>query len=170
MIWIILAVLAAVFITWRYAPEALYHKPWLSKLGYFSMYLAGCLITAFFINAFISFGSPEMQIDGYDQKPLANLVDNNGVSGRFFLGSGTIDSTQYYAFYTGDNETGYSLEKEPASLSKVFMIEEGQEPFWRTNYISPKNKWLVLFGKYDKSYSFHVPKGSIVNNYTLDAQ
>jgi len=129
--------------------------------------ISGALIG--FIIAFI------MPMDLQEKNYTLNieaLQDNNSISGKFFLGSGQIDGKMQYVFYYEENgyyrmmQVDYNLVqiKYSDGIPKVNVTEMIlSDAFINYFTIPPPN-----YAK--KSYIIEVPKGTIKNNYNLDAQ
>lgn len=96
---------------------------------------------------------------------LRALATSSTVHGRFFLGSGTVDGKRTLNYIA--KEDGYSrLGQGVASASRVY--EDTERPtvteytFWYSNgWVVP---WEVVTGY---SWDFHVPAGSILEDFTL---
>lgn len=105
---------------------------------------------------------------------LVNLSDGAGVSGSFFLGSGTIDTTPVYMYYAQDNKGRYRLYHVNASQSYVTYTDE--TPTLVIHGKEMNDKWYSLDTGFatpeyaDDVYEFRVPRGSIKQNFNLDAQ
>lgn len=102
---------------------------------------------------------------------LESLQDNGSVEGSFFLGSGQIGGTMKYVFYYKYGEyyklsqadykyvsIKYSDEKPKA---EVFIQKEVRGAFI--------NNFAIDFIE-EPTYIIYVPKGSIKQGFTLDAQ
>ena len=106
-------------------------------------------------------------------KKLEALQDGNNVNGTFFLGSGNINGSMRYVFYYEENglfKMG-QLHYNNVSINYVDgdpMLETIKEIEKKESF---KNNFAI-----DNEYSFskehiiHVPKGTIKQNYNLDAQ
>lgn len=102
---------------------------------------------------------------------IESLNDNNSINGSFFLGCGQIEGKMKYVFYY--EEKGLykmmQVDCEKASIKytdskpKATMIQK--EPTK-----SMINEFAIDLDLYDKIYIIEVPKGTIKNNYNLDAQ
>ena len=102
---------------------------------------------------------------------LEALQDNNSVKGSFFLGSGQIDGKMKYVFYY-ENEGYYKLEQADYSEVKVKYSDEKPkaERFNRKNVKDAfMNNFAIDCNCYQE-YIIYVPKGTIKQNYSLDAQ
>jgi len=104
---------------------------------------------------------------------LEALQDNGGgASGSFFLGSGTIDSKMKYVFYYESSENKYKMDQVDYDDATITYIDEYVEPnvIKYTDELTDAfiNNFTVNF-RYPL-YDINIPKGSIKNGYTLDAQ
>ncbi|MDD3773109.1 MAG: hypothetical protein PHC38_10710 [Weeksellaceae bacterium] len=102
---------------------------------------------------------------------LEALQDNNSVKGSFFLGSGQIEGKMKYVFYY-ENEGYYKLEQADYNEVKVKYSDEKPkaERFKRKNVKDAFiNNFAIDFNCYQE-YIIYVPKGTIKQNYSLDAQ
>lgn len=102
---------------------------------------------------------------------LEALQDNNSVKGSFFLGSGQIDGKMKYVFYY-ENEGYYKLEQADYNKVKVKYSDENPkaERFNRKNVKDAFiNNFAIDYNCYQE-YIIYVPKGTIKQNYSLDAQ
>ncbi len=103
---------------------------------------------------------------------LVSLQDNNGVSGNFFLGSGQINNRMEYVFYYEYGDSTYKLAQEDYNNCTVKYNDSVH--VCTTTYHHADNslqsKFAIdLTGDW-ATYLFVVPKGTIKNNYQLDAQ
>ena len=102
---------------------------------------------------------------------LEALQDNNSVKGSFFLGSGQIEGRMKYVFYY-ENEGYYKLKQ--ADYSEVNVKYSDEKPkAERFNRKNVKDAFINNFAidcNYDQEYIIYVPKGTIKQNYSLDAQ
>ena len=102
---------------------------------------------------------------------LEALQDNNSVKGSFFLGSGQIEGKMKYVFYY-ENEGYYKLEQADYSEVKVKYSDEKPkaERFNRKNVKDAFINNFAIDCNCYQEYIIYVPKGTIKQNYTLDAQ
>lgn len=102
---------------------------------------------------------------------LESLQDGSKLSGQFFLGSGHIDGKMQYVFYY-ENDGYYKMMQAESELVKVKYFEGRPQVEITTQW--PTDSWINYFGLSsdvgDKTYIIQVPKGTIHNNYNLDAQ
>jgi len=102
---------------------------------------------------------------------LEALQDNNSVKGSFFLGSGQIEGKMKYVFYY-ENDGYYKLEQADYNEVKVKYSDEKPkaERFNRKNVKDAFiNNFAIDCNSYQE-YIIYVPKGTIKQNYSLDAQ
>lgn len=127
------------------------------------------------ISLLISSISPiqgEYQLTKTEQ--LESISDNNSIHGRFFIGSGMIDGKMSYSFYYKSGSNEYRLGNVDANEATVKYSDDA--PVVETYvYIKTPTKLqkLLIFTSCtceDNQYVFHVPKGSIMNSFKLDAQ
>lgn len=108
---------------------------------------------------------------------LQNLVDNTHTEGRFFLGSGTIEGVPHYSWYEQTDRNSFERRDARASEATVHYLMNGEtRPYyiattkvdkhenWGTWHINPGDGELI------EHYDFYIPKGSITNEYKLDAK
>jgi len=102
---------------------------------------------------------------------LESLQDGSKLSGQFFLGSGHIDGKMQYVFYC-EKDGYYKMMQAESELVKVKYFEG--RPQVEITKQWPTDSWINYFGLStdmgDKTYIIQVPKGTIHNNYNLDAQ
>jgi hypothetical protein len=107
--------------------------------------------------------------------PLVTLREKDGQSGRFFLGSGSINDMQYYFWYRRNPDgsvSGGKTTRQPG----VRIFEDDKFPHmvtFHTEYKSPlaqKYLWLVGTDIRDDSIwcpDFYLPKGSVREGFEL---
>jgi len=102
---------------------------------------------------------------------LESLQDNNSVKGSFFLGCGQIEGKMKYVFYY-ERDGFYKLEQ--ADYEKVKVKYSDEKPkVERFNQKNVKDAFINNFAidlNCYQEYIIYVPKGTIKQNYTLDAQ
>ena len=98
------------------------------------------------------------------------LQDNSYQPGAFFIGCGNIDGSMSYVYYY-ETKSGFKMDivdynaatiKYTKSDPKVIKFEE----VYSNSYI---NRFSIYLKDRDK-YIFYVPRGTIQNNYNLDAR
>jgi len=100
---------------------------------------------------------------------LESIQDGSKMQGQFFLGSGYINEQMHYSFYLNE-EKGYklySISSNDAHIRytnnkpKLEMLEEKKSNAFINNFSLCELK---------TNYIIYVPKGSILQNYDLDAK
>jgi len=140
--------------------------------------VTGIVVAAIFgaiISAIISSNIP------VDVKPvfvsecsLVSIADQNNINGRFFLASGKIHNIMYYTFYYGieeENEIGYKFGKIYVDDATIFYTDDNPklQTFKLERIVSEHNKWTLKEPSSEYFYKIYVPKGTIRQNYVLDA-
>lgn len=97
------------------------------------------------------------------------LQDNLTTEGSFFLGSGHIDDELKY-FYVKETDIGYTVCNVDADDSYIRYTTdnchvERQICTFTNDFVN-----LIAFQFDDTRYIFHIPDGSILNNYAVDLQ
>lgn len=102
-------------------------------------------------------------------KGLSALQDGSQTRGSFFLGSGFVDGQQVFSYYEKRGGAFY-LKTTLARDAKV--VESDGTPRVEHSCRQTTNIWISVFTKCwnNWDYTFYVPKGSVVTNYTLDAK
>ena len=113
-------------------------------------------------------------MDTYDKNYSLNietLQDNNSVSGNFFLGCGQIECKMKYVFYYEENGL-YRMMQLDYNLVQIKYSDGKPKVNVTENYPSKTfiNNFAIDLDAFDKTYIIEVPKGTIKNNYNLDAQ
>ena len=161
--WILLvAVTVAVIVTFAANLDAQYGDWVLASLGAFLALALGCLISAGIVLLFTLIPAQSVQSDDYQLRALAT---SGTTSGSFFLGSGYVGEERTLNFIR--SQGGYSqLDYALAANSRVY--EDADKPtfteyVWRYDnpWVLP---WTVVTGY---SYDFHVPAGSVLENYDI---
>tara|TARA_R110000782_G_C14630275_1_gene394341 strand:+ start:43 stop:546 length:504 start_codon:yes stop_codon:yes gene_type:complete len=135
--------------------------------GFFGL-MFGCFIG--FITA-IALPTEVLKEDSPNIKELVSLQDGSSVSGNFFLGCGSINGSMKYTYY-------YEVEKDLFKMGRTdydrVLIKYDSIPRLETFRYVQTDYWLNWFsidlGQIKPQYIFHVPKGTIKNDYNLDAQ
>ena len=105
---------------------------------------------------------------------LEALQDNNGVSGSYFLGTGSIEGKMKYVYYYRDADSLYHMKQydyENASIK--YSTDEPKIIITKEHVVNPKDATINYFGLktlFNESAIIYIPKGSIKQNFTLDAQ
>lgn len=106
----------------------------------------------------------------YDEKvssttSLASLRNPEGISGNFFLGSGTINSAPYYIAYQQAGQ-GYKLVTFPASA--LIVVEETRtDGVLEERIRTLPGIWGRIIPAASREYVTHIPQGSIMRKFAL---
>lgn len=137
---------------------------------YFMMVFLGLLIGGV-IGTAIAFALPAKTEIVKTTYNLEALQDNNSVKGSFFLGSGQIEGKMKYVFYY-ERDGFYKLEQADYEEVKVKYSDEKPkaERFNRKNVKDAFINNFAIDCNCYQEYIIYVPKGTIKQNYSLDAQ
>lgn len=132
----------------------------------FMALMAGCGLAAAIGSAFASY---PVEIS---RQELVALRDKDGIEGRFFLGSGTMEGAPYYFYYSKISAGGFKPGKVKVSDGVRVYEDAPDGTATLTSYEWDSNlglAWLIAIpvnsGGY--SYDFHVPKGTIRTGFTM---
>jgi uncharacterized protein YneF (UPF0154 family) len=132
--------------------------------------LIGIVIGAF-LGIWISIALPMSTYNKHYSVNIETLQDNSSVSGQFFLGCGQIDGDMKYVLYFEEKGL-YQMMQIKYNLVQIKYSK--RTPRLNITEICPTDSWVnnfaLDFDIYDKTYIIEVPKGTIRNNYNLDAQ
>src|SRR3989344_204066 len=99
---------------------------------------------------------------------LVSLRSSDGINGNFFLGTGSIGTTQYY-FYYKEAGRGYQPGKVEVA-DNVTVFEEkrqaGELKVYTSKFVNPSLEWVALNLEHHK-YEFIIPEGSLKKNFVL---
>jgi hypothetical protein len=105
---------------------------------------------------------------------LVALKERDGIYGRFFLGSGTIEGSQYYFWYRKTQDGGIQGGRTYRDPSVAIReITDGSQPRMQTYRWADPTWWQYWFTIdqsgpiQDISPIFYIPKGSIQEGYAL---
>lgn len=102
-----------------------------------------------------------------ETKILHNLYEDATVSGSFFLGSGSINETEYLFFNTV-TENGMIHPEKVDKYMEVYIIEGPGQPRLEVGYYIPSGKWkLWAIGEREDVYTFYIPEGSVDSGYRV---
>lgn len=183
MIWIILVSIAVVTgistyarrrRDWRREERATGRDSWTvhekPSLFWWCFGMPGLAAVAFALALMIGAGvttGPQV----YTTYELRALQTTKDLEGRFFLGTGTIKEERMVAYLRYVD--GYTeLRSAPADRSRIFE-DGGDKPYvqkWGTVIDNPvllpfKSAW-----RFGELWDFHVPAGSVIENYTVEAE
>jgi len=148
---------------------------WVSAI--FVALLLSCLISLVPVGIALLIGSiPKTKGVTLKEYDLMSLFEKDGISGRFFLGIGSIDGIEYYFWYRRNKDNSISGGKTERS-EDVQIYETDKKPKMITYQTDYKNKyvkyfiWLIGVDKRGSTNcwnpDFCIPKGSIKEGYSL---
>jgi len=174
MIWILIAL--AITVVFGIAAYLFDDYDW-------AEYTASCFFFTMIVAVILMVGSTFFASSGAEHKvstyPLVQLNDGNHLKGSFFLGSGVIDDRMGYNYYERHPDGSMTLESVDARDAKVIeqpgdaRVVEDLKCNWRGGSIRsiPFVHFLDCEGLQETvSWTFYVPPGSVLNNYTLNAE
>ena len=99
---------------------------------------------------------------------ISSLGNDKGVSGEFFLGSGTIETTDYYFFFVRTTE-GYLRLKEPVANTYIIETDERRPELvgLQTYYDDKDLAFKVWFDPIITDKKLYVPKGTIIKDFKV---
>lgn len=105
---------------------------------------------------------------GPETSQLVGLRNSEGISGNFFLGTGSIDSTQYYFFY---KEAGQAYQPGKIEVGDNVVIfedkrEGGELKVYTYGFMSKSFEWVAVDWQSHR-YEFFIPDGSLKKNFVL---
>ena len=138
--------------------------------------LLRCFILAtisLFIGLIIALALPTEREKIITYHNLEALQDGNKISGNFFLGSGNINGNMCYVFYYEEN--GLFKMGQLRSNSVSINYVEGKPVLETIKEMEKEDAFINYFAldhdcSFSTEYIMHVPKGTIKQNYNLDAQ
>lgn len=134
--------------------------------GVFGGLLGGFFIT-FFLGLFMGIFFAEQWVEDNKQELVA-IRDKDGMRGSFFLGSGTIDSVNYYFYYQRNSDGSFSPARVKAN-GGIKIFEEPRSDAVLVTYRSEfKTGWAALVAiPFGSRHEFMVPAGTIRRGFTM---
>lgn len=167
MIIVILFIILGVFVGYKMAED---------MLDEFVDYVFGCIPMLLFgmIFGFLGFGLsallPAKMHTVIVTDKVVSLQDGSSVSGNFFLGCGTIEGKMKYTYYRDSNGV-FSMNQLPMESTTIVYSELEPKVEQHTTCMVEGAfiNYFAIDVPYDK-YVVYVPKGTIKNGFSLDAQ
>jgi len=136
------------------------------------LHLAVSIFLGFFIGGAIALALPVKTETGKETYNLECIQDNNNVNGGFFLGCGTINGEMKYTFYYKKDDYFKLLQLSYNKVKVKYSEETPKVEYYYT--IESKDAFINNFALDwyigGKEYIIYIPKGSIKQDYNLDAQ
>ena len=142
-----------------------------SVIGFLFANLISVLVCGLVIPMAADAVGAKQSIEKVEVTPLYALKDNSNLSGTFFLGSGSVDETDYYYYVIREEGKGYYVQKK--AINNYIYLDylnsedcEYDEPCLVYYHNQWDNKILRFFAWSPENwYTFYVPEGSIIENY-----
>lgn len=139
-----------------------------------------CIFSSFFCYTKVT-----NKIDHYEMKTdtleIVSLSDNSQIEGAGRIGCFAIATNEKYIFYCKNDDGSYTQEKVAVEETKIYEEDNCKLPRIETYTTFSQNNWseawtkFLLFSskdgeEYSIRYEIHVPKGTIVQQFNLDAK
>ena len=136
-----------------------------TMLFFFFTLLAVCLGIG--LGYLIGFLFPRKRVHLWDTE-LVSLRNSDGPHGRFFLGTGSIGSTEYYFYYKKVGE-GFQPGKIEVD-DNVTVFEDKRDGgllrIYETRFASSL-LWILGLMSSERSFEIIIPNGSLKQNFVL---
>lgn len=149
--------------SWRYDS-----KPGYGSLGWGALCLVLFGPVAIFIVLLIASAVGGTQTVTSSQ-PLVALRTSSSVEGRFFLGTGTVDSKPVIRYIVLADDGAALLSEVEARQARIYQDEEDAPRVDRGSRVLD-NPWIAPFPVSlgaGTAYYFHVPAGSVLESYEV---
>lgn len=120
----------------------------------------------------IAFILPMKTVTKIDTYNIVSLQDNNSTNGSYFLGTGTIKGEMKYVFYYEENGT-YKMKQTDYNNTSIKYSDSVKVEIYRKEEVKAFINWFAIddiCSESNMQFIIYVPKGTIKNNYSLDAQ
>ena len=103
---------------------------------------------------------------------IYSVFNNDSMSGSFFLGIGSVDSKNYYYYYTQEDR-GYKRNKLNGEFHNVYINEKDdiKNPSVKLIEYIPKKNWayymFITPNRHPKTVIFNVPEGTIFKDFNV---
>ena len=168
MLWPLIFALVIVIFAWRplYEDSFGFLEYLLSTMFLAMLAIAG-LVAGIAVALIVGAAVPKHWTEGETIK-LVSLRSGDSVSGSFFLGTGSIGTTQYYFYY---KEAGRGYQPGRVEVAdNVTIFEEkrqaGELKVYTSKFVNPSLEWVALNVEHHK-YEFIIPEGSLKKNFVL---
>lgn len=165
MFWIILGIILGIFILYQVEGEI---------CGY--VILGGCAlgfgfggIALLIASIILNLPTKEVLKEEYE---LHAIVDNSEITGSFFLGCGSVGEDKYYS-YIIETERGKTVETlKIDGINDIYFKDTVETPMLKYYESELEKDWWNWFSisAGDNYYVFHIPEGSIIEDYQIDLE
>lgn len=99
---------------------------------------------------------------------LVSLRGSEGINGNFFLGTGSIGTSQYYFFY---KEVGKGYQPGRIEIDDNVMVFEEERQYgeiktYTYQFVNPSLQWIAMDSEIEK-HEFFIPDGSLKKDFVL---
>ena len=142
-----------------------------SILGFLMAALISILVCGLIIPIAADAAGATHSVEKVDVTPLYALKDSSNITGSFFLGTGSVDETDYYHYIVKEEGKGYIVEKLVVNdyVYLDYLNSENceyDEPCLVYYHDEWDNKVLRFFAWSPINWhTFYIPEGSIIENY-----
>lgn len=163
---ILLAIIIGIILGIKTIPES----PFTELFDYiFVPIIFGFLVG--FLGFLVAIALPMDTYDANYSYSIESLQDNSSIKGQCYLGSGSIEGKMQYIFYYQSGEY-YKMAQIEHDSAKIKY--SNKKPIVHITENCPTDSWINYFAYdsdiHDKDYIIEVPKGTIKNNYNLNAK
>lgn len=121
-------------------------------------------LVAFVLNLFfMSVGTQSTLINSY---PLVAIKQTTGLTGSFFLFSGSVDTKAAYRYYERHSDGAMTLEDASTYDSKIYYTKEVPRVD-EYNDVKSSRLWSLFSADLLPTKKFYVPEGSITRDISL---
>ena len=107
----------------------------------------------------------EWKVEQTSTEPVVALQDNSGLTGRFYMRSGYINSEEYYYYLVKLNNGGYKSNKVKTATATIFETDSNYRVEW---YTRTRGFW---FTKEIQTFHYvYIPEGAMCFDYAFDLQ
>lgn len=101
---------------------------------------------------------------------IESLRDNNNLKGELFLGCGVIEGKMVYTLYVETNGVYKLLQLDSKSASIKYTDTRPRLVILETYLTDDVINYFAIEHDWDDKFIIEIPRGSIKNKYSLDAQ
>lgn len=109
------------------------------------------------------------EINTYEYN-IVTLQDNSHVSGGLFLGTGSINGSMKYVFYYELPNGGFKMNQISYENTTIIYSNDKKVIIYKEEPTNSFLNWFAIDLEFNTSYEIYVPKGTISNDFKLDAQ